>query len=226
MTDLAGLTRLFSWLSPSFPIGGFAYSQGLETAIVRGEVRDGETLYAWIAGQLHRGGMRNDAMFLSIAARAVRDDDRAGYMHAAGFCLALQFSAERDKETREQARSFIISAAAWPASIPDWLDASLAAPIALPIAFGALASVHGVPILPAVSGFLNAATAQQISVGVRLIPLGQSTGLAVQARLERDITALAEAVQDAGLDDVAALSPGADIASLVHEDLNVRIFRS
>ncbi|SDG25083.1 urease accessory protein UreF [Pelagibacterium luteolum] len=225
MADTA-LIRLFSWLSPAFPIGGFAYSQGLETAIADGRIRTAETLSAWIAGQLHRGPLRNDAYFLAIAARAVSSADPKALADANAYALALQISAERDKETREQARSFLDAAAAWPVETPDWLAEILGNPIALPIAFGAMAALHGLAPTAAIAGFANAAIGQQISVGVRLIPLGQTAGLHVLASLEPKIAVLAETALTANLEDISGLSYGTDIASLRHEDLSVRIFRS
>jgi len=36
------MLRLAQWLSPAYPLGGFAYSHGLETAIAGGAVRDAE----------------------------------------------------------------------------------------------------------------------------------------------------------------------------------------
>lgn len=226
MADPGGLVRLFSWLSPAFPIGGFAYSQGLETAIAENRVKSAEQLSGWIAGNLHSGALRTDAYFLAIAARAVGNGEAQALAAANQLCLALQVSAERDKETREQARSFLDAAAAWPADHPQWLAEILAGPLALPIAFGAMAGLHAVALEAAITGFANAAVTQQISVGIRLIPLGQSAGLAVQAALEPAILALAADAGAATLDDVSGLSYGTDIASLRHEDLGVRIFRS
>ena len=47
MTDPA-LLRLLTWLSPAFPTGGFAYSQGLEWAVEAGDVTDRDSLREWL----------------------------------------------------------------------------------------------------------------------------------------------------------------------------------
>ncbi|AEQ53521.1 urease accessory protein UreF [Pelagibacterium halotolerans B2] len=226
MDERAALIRLFSWLSPAFPIGGFAYSQGLEVAIADGRVKDKGELADWINGQLHHGSLRTDAYFLAIAARAVTNGDWTMLAEANGLCLALQISSERDKETREQAQSFLAAASAWPTAMPKELGTVLERPMALPIAFGAMAGLHGVSPGASVAGFANSAVAQQISVGVRLIPLGQTAGLAIQAGLEAEIAQLSTKALSAQLEDISSLSYGTDIASLKHEDLKVRIFRS
>ena len=47
-TDPAALLRLAAWLSPSFPVGAFAYSTGLEWAVEDGRVVGRAGLEAWL----------------------------------------------------------------------------------------------------------------------------------------------------------------------------------
>ena len=61
----ADLQKLLTWLSPAFPVGAFAWSAGLETAIVQGKVVDRATTQDWISGTLHHGGLRTDAILLT-----------------------------------------------------------------------------------------------------------------------------------------------------------------
>ncbi|MFV0279958.1 MAG: urease accessory protein UreF, partial [Rhodoblastus sp.] len=53
------------WLSPAFPVGAFAYSHGLEWAVEAGDVRDEETLAAWLADLLEQGAVKTDAILLA-----------------------------------------------------------------------------------------------------------------------------------------------------------------
>ena len=55
-TEAIGVDRLFWWLSPSFPVGAFSYSHGLETAVETGEARDRASLERWVAALLRHGG--------------------------------------------------------------------------------------------------------------------------------------------------------------------------
>src|SRR3954454_22469736 len=57
------LYRLLTWLSPSYPVGAFAYSSGIEWAVEAGDVRDAETLKDWLATMLSDGGGFCDAVF-------------------------------------------------------------------------------------------------------------------------------------------------------------------
>ena len=42
--DSAALYRLMAWLSPSYPVGAFSYSSGIEWAVEAGDVKDAESL--------------------------------------------------------------------------------------------------------------------------------------------------------------------------------------
>ncbi|MEN3951770.1 urease accessory protein UreF [Iodidimonas sp. SYSU 1G8] len=69
-TDRLHLLRLQAWLSPSFPIGGFSYSHGLEQAAQWGWVHDRDTLIDWLETDLRHGAGRTDAILLAAAYRA------------------------------------------------------------------------------------------------------------------------------------------------------------
>src|SRR5687767_4856038 len=45
----AALYRLMAWLSPSFPVGAFSYSSGIEWAVEAGDINDAATLADWLS---------------------------------------------------------------------------------------------------------------------------------------------------------------------------------
>jgi len=83
-SEAAGLYRLMTWLSPSFPVGAFSYSHGIEAAVEAGRVADRVGLEAWVGTILRHGTARIDADLFRDAWRAVaaREDciaDRASF---------------------------------------------------------------------------------------------------------------------------------------------------
>jgi urease accessory protein len=98
--------------------------------------------------------------------------------------------------------------------------------VAYPIAVGAAAVVHGLPLVETTQAFAQAFAANLVSAGVRLIPLGQSDGLRVLARLEPLIPRVVVAALSSGLDDIGSATIAADIASMRHETQHTRLFRS
>ncbi len=73
MADATDRLRLVQWLSPAFPIGAFAYSQGLEVAIADGDIRTASDLETWIAAILRHGSGRIDAILLAHARKPGAD---------------------------------------------------------------------------------------------------------------------------------------------------------
>jgi urease accessory protein len=70
LTD-SGLYRLLAWLSPSFPVGAFSYSHGIEAAVEAGRVHDRASLEGWVAAILRHGTGRIDAELFRDAWRAL-----------------------------------------------------------------------------------------------------------------------------------------------------------
>lgn len=220
MSSTTALQKLVTWLSPAFPVGAFAWSAGLETAIADRRVRDAARLTDWIEGALKHGGIRTDAILLAHAHRGFADP--AALQDLGDLSLALTASRERWMETSVTGDSYITATRAWPAETL----AALPSPCPYPVAVGAIAGAHGIALGDTLLAWLTAAVHGQVSVAVRLVPLGQSDGLRVMAGLEPAIAALAEAAAIAGLADIGGIAYAADIAQMRHETLEPRIFRS
>jgi urease accessory protein len=220
------LARLMTWLSPAFPVGGFSYSHGLEWVIEQGKVKDAATLGQWIEDVLVYGAGRADAIFLAEAWRAAAADDAKLLGEAAELAAAFAPSAERRLETLAQGAAFLRAVqAVWPHPALERLAAA-STEIAYPIAVAACAAAHALPLSATVQAFVQAFAANLVSAGVRLIPLGQTDGLRVIARLEPLIPRLVVAALAANLDDIGGAAIMADIASMRHETQYTRLFRS
>jgi urease accessory protein len=200
-------------LSPGFPTGAYAYSHGLEWAVERGDVTDADALRDWLADILLHGSGRNDAILL-------RHAHRGGELSALNdLAAALAPSRERRTETLDQGTAFIAAAAAWdPPQLPDR--------VAYPVAVGALAARHGIDEDATTAAYIQAFATNLISAAVRLVPLGQSTGLRVLADLEPIILEVAAGSRSATLDDLGGCAFRADLAAMHHETQYTRLFRS
>ncbi len=120
-----GLYRLLAWTSPSFPIGAFSYSHGLEAAAAAGDLRDRSSLEAWIAMIIARGSGRIDADILCDAHRVAASGDVAALDAANDRGLAYRATAELALESAQQGAAFLATVrAAW----PDWFIEAWANP--------------------------------------------------------------------------------------------------
>lgn len=203
--------RAVQYLSPAFPIGAFAYSQGLEYAISAGLVTNAASLKDWVSAQILHGSGRTDAILIAHARQGNCDE-------LADLAFALAPSYERDLELREMGR-------AYSAQIAGLTGQDFPA-LPLPVAIGHSMRDLNLPTADILALFLQGFAAQMVSVGVRFIPLGQTAGQAVLAGLAGDILQVAQAAAAAGLDEIAVATIGADMASMQHETQEVRIYRT
>jgi urease accessory protein len=202
---------LVHWLSPAFPTGAFAYSHGLEAEIASGVVHDAASLEKWLGNILRYGAGWQDAVLLGHALEGECDalDDLA---------RALQPCAERLRESREQG-------AALARCVARMTGLDLPARL-LPVAVGAAAAGLDLPKRDVIALYLQGFAGNLVTIAIRHVPLGQSEGQAVLARLLPGIHALAERAAQATLDEIGTCALAGDLAALRHETMDVRIFRT
>jgi urease accessory protein len=223
----AALYRLLAWLSPAYPVGAFAYSSGIEWAVEAGDIKNAQTLQNWIEALLRDGPGFCDAVLFVHAYRAIDTDDRPALRDIAELAAALAPSKERQLETTTQGNAFVdATQKTWPCAALETLKTVWDGPVAYSLAVAVAAAGHAVPLEPALATFIQALVANWVSAGVRLIPLGQTDGLRVIARLEAVVAETAARALTTSLDEVGSAVFRADLASMRHETQYTRLFRS
>lgn len=222
-TDAAARLVLHAWLSPSFPVGAFAFSHGLEWAVEAGDVGDADDLRDWLHDLVCHGAPRGDAVLLTAAWR-----DPADVESINALALALSPSYERHLEIAAQGSAFLRAvAAAWPtASLVRAAHDFSGRDIAYPVAVGLAAAAHAMPLEDTLQLFAQAGLSNLVSAALRLGVIGQTAGQAIVAGLTAPILDLAAWAEDATLDDLGTCAWRADIAAMRHETQYSRLFRS
>jgi urease accessory protein len=229
MTGLpdAALYRLMTWLSPSFPVGAFSYSQGLEAAIAVGVVDSEKSMAGWLEDSLSGGPLWSDAVIFARAHDAARANRHFPLLDVANFATAFQPTAELRMETLSQGSAFMSAAAqSWPCAQLETLRQAAGAEVAYPVAVAVAAAGHGIEERAALHAWLHAAVSNLVSAAIRLVPLGQNQGQRLLAGIE---AAVAEARDAALLTPLSRLTTNclmADICSMNHETQHTRLFRS
>lgn len=218
MNDLQSLIRLQAWLSPAFPTGAFSFSHGLEQAIHDDLIKDGSDLLDWLSTLLTHGAGWNDAVLLSQAWRVVGDEVASSEI--AELAEAMAISKERHLEMMSQGSAFLQAAGAWGGK--DRLPHSCA----LPVAVGLVSGLHKIDLQMTIVAYLQAYISNQVQAALRLMPLGQQGGVEIVAQIEPMILNIAQQAQKAEFDDLGSAAFIADMASMKHETLSSRIFRS
>ena len=210
-TDLKFMT-VMQWMSPAFPIGAFAYSHGLEWAIDKDHVSNGEKLQKWITDLLEYGSLRTDAIFISLILRG-HDVRKMNELS-----MALCPAGERLLETKLQGSAFTkVIEDVWQQDIGE---------LSLPIAVALAAKNQSIEqdlILPA---YLHAFCSNLISAAIRLIPIGQTEGQRIMLELYTTISDLVQTASESEIDDLNSACFFSDVSAMEHEYLQPRIFKT
>ena len=201
------LLRLTQWLSPAFPVSGYAYSHGLEAAMASGRVRDAGGVGAWVGAVLRHGAGALDVW----AIRAVMGGAEAGEVTAT--LRARAGCAERWAETRDQGAAFC--------AVTTGMGEAPLADLPLPVALGMRA--RGMEAGLGAMLYLQGFAGQLVSAATRFLPLGQTDAQATLRALHPVIAEVA--ARDEGTPPGSAALM-AEMDAMAHETLQPRLFRT
>jgi urease accessory protein len=220
--NAAALLHLLQFASPALPIGGYSYSQGLETAIDRGTVTDAASARDWIAGCLADVIACWEAPLLWRLMQAFDTGD-----DAAVALWSERFIASRDSaEFRAEAIQMGYSLTRLLAELGVADVARLGDEVALPTAFACAVSALGIPHREALLAMLFSWAENQVLVCIKSVPLGQVAGQRLLLSLASDLERAAARAQTLGDDDMSNWTPGLSMLSMLHEVQHGRLYRS
>jgi urease accessory protein len=224
MTDPVADLRLRQLTSAALPVGAFAYSQGLESAVELGWIRGPLQAQQWVGGLLEHTVSRLEVPLLARLMAAFARADAAAAERWSGLLLALRETAE----LRAQERAL---GTAWAALLVD-LGVPGAAPWAdrpqrTALTLYALAMVHyRIAVQDAAHALLWAWLEAQASAALRAVPLGHAAAQRLlHALAPRIVLAVACGLALAD-EEIGAGAPALAIASCRHETQYSRLFRS
>jgi len=214
-----------------FPIGGFSYSDGLETATTDAKpaISTIGDLCNWTDVCLDETLGRLEGPAVWQAWPAFRDADWAAIVTLDEELHALRPSATARRSSRAMGLRLLTT---WQTLYPDprleqaeaLARAGRLGP-ALPIAFAGACATAGVERRQAVEAFAYTRLAATVSAAMRLMPLGQTDAHVLLARtLDRVPAVVDSIVQRDGR--IESFSPALDIAMMTQQYLHSRLFRS
>lgn len=218
------------WLaSPALPIGGFSYSEGLEAAVNAALVTTEAEASDWIVEQLQLTQSRGDMAAIAQAFPAWACNDTARLAQLNDWVRHTRESSELRLQTEQMGRSLVewlknrYAADTAAQTQVQWLAAQDAS---YPMAFALAAHLTGANARDALLAYAFGWAENMVQAAIKAVPLGQSAGQRILARLAQEIPAAAEhalALPDA---ERQAFSPMLAILSARHEHQYSRLFRS
>src|SRR5450830_75235 len=221
------LLHLLQLTSPSLPIGAYSYSQGLESAIENGTVKNEAGARAWIVDTLHEVVARFEAPVLWRLLQAFAQRDSAAVAGWNERFIAARDTAEFRAETIQMGYS--LSKLAVDLHIGDdklraLLQSHVEVPLPTALAYAAVAM--NVPHDAALLGMLFSWAENQVLVCVKSVPLGQVAGQRLLLSLQPELETAAKVAQELADDELSNWSPGLSLLSMQHEVQYSRLYRS
>jgi urease accessory protein len=210
-----------------FPTGAFAHSDGLESATDAGLVASAADVGAWMDASLSQVLAQSDGPAVYLAWWAFQERDWARLLAINSETLALRPSAVSRQATRAMGARLVRT---WrqlyePAGFDELFDRiDIDRTMTLPPAFGVVCASMGVEAREAVEGFIYTRLASTASAAMRLLPIGQHEAHRVLADRLRSTASIVDAMvrQPA----ISSFAPALDIASMSHQYVHSRLFRS
>ncbi|MCX7222836.1 MAG: urease accessory protein UreF [Burkholderiales bacterium] len=224
VTNANAILAALHLASPALPVGGFAYSQGLEQAIEDRWVTNMESAYRWIRDGLVLNLARQELPWWLACYRAAAQSDWMRVVEVNDRLHALRETGEFRLESVQMGHSMAKLFAQWPQGQP---LADLTEVVwVYPSAHAALAAVSGVTQELALSAYLWSWVENQVLAAVKSVPLGQIEGQALLHRLKVDIVHAMEIAENINSEEAGSAAFGLAITSARHETQYSRLFRS
>jgi urease accessory protein len=222
----ASLLQLIWLASPALPVGGFSYSEGLEAAVERAGVATESIASGWLSDQLQLSLARSDLPIIAQAIAAWRNEDLPRISHLNDWVLQTRETSELRAQTEQMGRSLV----EWLRNHDGVSAAHLAAcaqlPPTYPVAFALAASQTNAGVRDCLLAYAFGWAENMVQAALKSVPLGQSAGQRILARLSSEIPLAVESAMTLVDAERQAFSPMLAILSSQHEIQYSRLFRS
>jgi urease accessory protein len=230
-TTATTLLQLMWLASPALPVGGFSYSEGLESAVESGRVAGEAQAAEWLLDQLHLGLARCDLAVAAQAFKAWRRNDLSHITELNDWVRQTRESAELRQQTEQMGRSLV-----------EWLrnggsgshadDPRIAQLAALtpaptwPVAFALACAQTPATAREALLSFTFGWCENMVQAAMKAVPLGQSAAQRILSRLADAVPVAVDHAMSLQSSARQAHTPMLAILSAQHEVQYSRLFRS
>jgi urease accessory protein len=228
------LQRLLQLASPALPVGAYSYSEGIEWLVNAGILQNETYLQAWLLQELAYGAIRMETAVMARGYRAILHQNSQALQTWNAWLSAARDTEELRLQSWQMGRSLLrlcldlqtADGIAIDPALIQVLDELQRLGCNFAIAFAITAAHWQIPLVSAVLGYLHSWVTNLIGAGVKLIPLGQTTGQKLLFQLQPHIESATQAILTLPDDDLNTCGWGLALASMNHETQYSRLFRS
>ena len=217
-------------ISPSLPVGGFCYSEGLESYLKIKKSNDSYYVKDLIKNELKIGQIRIEAksliefidIFVELNDGNSLKKNKKRLLSLDKWLLAFRDSIEiRDQQTQMAKSLFELSKEfgfEYPYKRNKYISWSLA--------WSWVNFSFGISKIEIIENFIYAWTANQLSAAIRLIPIGSIKAQKIQLELLNLISEVAKEIVDRNINDLYVGNIGLSMAQQKHNDQYTKLFRN
>jgi urease accessory protein len=225
--DAAAIVRMLQFGDSMLPVGSFAFSGGLESAIQKGVVTGLDTLLAYTRTAVEQAA-RGDGIALLHAHRAAAGGDLDRVAEIDALVYARKLSAETRAMTVRIGRKYAalgVDVIGGPL-LQAWLDRveSGATPGCHPMAVAINFAAQGLPERAAFVVHQHGVAAMILGAALRLMKIGHVDTQRMLYRLNAEVSGAYATAAVAALEDMASFAPLAEVLAAVHVKAHVRLF--
>lgn len=215
------------WLaSPALPVGGFSYSECLESAVDKAYAATESEASHWLADQLHLGLARSDLPAIGEAITAWREGDHARLEMLNAWILQTRESAELRAQTEQMGKSLLDWLRNHTTATREQIQTLATQQPTYPIAFALAASATQADVRACLIAYAFGWAENMVQAAIKSVPLGQSAGQRVLSHIVAEIPAAIDYALTVTDATRQAFTPMLAILSSQHEIQYSRLFRS
>lgn len=234
MNETEGLLRrllAFQMCDSTFPIGTFHHSFGMENYLREGRIRKGKDFRMWIENYYRSQFLYGEGLLLLLVFRALDEDSFKKIPELDDLLTRSTPALETRNGTKKIARQMLILARTLHRDIP-WMDAyetSIADGRAHgnpAVVFALFAHAQGLCAQESFLMYGYSVASTLVQNAVRSIPLGQREGQVILTDVIRLLGQLYPQAAELDEDCLGASAPGLELAQILHETQEGRLFMS
>jgi len=226
------LLCLLQLASPALPVGAYSYSEGLETLVDTGTIKHELSLKQWLEQELRYGAIRLEAAVMVRAYHSTQMGDTEALVYWNNWLSAAKETEELRQQSWQMGQSLMRLLLKMPPvetskNLPlEELALAVGNPCNYAIAFGIAAADWEIDFPDALLGYLHSWATNLVIAGVKLIPLGQTSGQQLLLELHANMISGVQEILALGDDHLNSCGWGLALASMAHETQYSRLFRS
>jgi len=217
-------------ISPNLPVGGFCYSEGMESYLNTKNLKDSNSVKELIISELKIGQIRLDArllldfsdLFKEIENNQNLKSNLQKLLSLDKWILSTKDSVEMREQQNQMSKSLFDLTKEFGLEYlyennkeHSW-----------PLAWSWACYCFEITKLEMVENFFYAWSANQLSAALRIIPIGSTKAQLIQRDLLAIISKVAKEIMDKEIDDIYFGNVGLAMSQQNHNDLYTKLFRN